>query len=80
MVRYTRASVGHTHTWVQREASDTINQAALPLCMNQNERVPTSETTSAMSKLRKVDDLTIRQSAAAELFLAEIATAIGLVS
>ena len=32
--------------------NDTISQAAPTLCMN----VPTSETTSAMSKLRKVDD------------------------
>src|SRR6266567_4101924 len=55
--------------------SDTINQAAPTLCMN----VPTSETTSAMSRLRKVDDLRGRQRLA-ELFLAEIATAIRLVS
>jgi hypothetical protein len=41
--------------------------------------VPTSETTSAMNKLRKVDDLRGRQRLA-ELFLAEIATAICLVS
>src|SRR6266446_5177742 len=62
-------------TYMGPALSETINQAAPTLCMN----VPTSETTSAMSRLRKVDDLRGRQRLA-ELFLAEIATAIRLVS
>src|SRR5580693_2966990 len=40
-------------TYMGPALSDTINQAAPTLCIN----VPTSETTSAMSKLRKIDDL-----------------------
>src|SRR5579864_637554 len=62
-------------TYMGPALSDTINQAAPTLCMN----VPRSETTSAMSRLRKVDDLRGRQRLA-ELFFAEIATAIRLVS
>ena len=44
-------------TYIGPALSDTISQAAPTLCIN----VPTSETTSAMSKLRKVDDLRGRQ-------------------
>src|SRR5258708_35289416 len=40
-------------TYIGPALSDTISHAAPTLCIN----VPVSETTSAMSKLRKVDDL-----------------------
>src|ERR1700719_3722669 len=51
-------------TYMGPALSDTINQAAPTLCIN----VPTSETTSATSKLRKVDDLRGRQRLADPLF------------
>ena len=44
-------------TYIGPALRDTISQAAPTLCM----KVPTSETTSAISKLRKVGDLSGRQ-------------------
>jgi len=44
-------------TYIGPALSDTINQAAPTLCIN----VPISETTFAVSKLRKVDDRNGRQ-------------------
>jgi hypothetical protein len=44
-------------TYIGLPLSDTISQAAPTPCIN----VPISETTSAMSKLRKIDDLRGRQ-------------------
>jgi len=44
-------------TYIGPALSDTINQAAPTLCIN----VPTSETTFAVSKLRKVGDVNGRQ-------------------
>ena len=45
-------------TYMGPALSETISQAAPTLCIN----VPTSETTSAMSRFRKVDDLKGRQT------------------
>src|SRR4029077_2675017 len=52
-------------TYIGPALRDTISQAAPTLCIN----VPTSETTSATSKLRKVDDLRGRQRLVGESFV-----------
>src|SRR5882672_1336468 len=62
-------------TYIGPALRDTISQAAPTLCIN----VPTSETTSATSKLRKVDDLRGRHKLL-DPSLVEIVTAIRLVS
>src|SRR5580704_10241241 len=60
-------------TYIGPALRDTISQAAPTLCIN----VPTSETTSATSKLRKVDDLRGRHRLP-DPSLVEIATASAL--